>query len=178
MLNTNLSSVLLERCDVARSFGFSEHWTCSDARTRCLSFVVIFVLVVFVRAVFVKVVLVVDVHEVFNVFEEVVGVSADIAGNIAREDSTDDRDGEGGEQSSQLVATLLLEGSSVICLGEDDGSGFGVGPCLVGEGCADGTAKSAQNAWNSVEVQHSAGVVQMEAFGVAKTRGQVSETGG
>jgi hypothetical protein len=88
----------------------------------------VFCLVILVRAFFVFVVFIVDVHEVFNVLEQVLRVSAKLAGDEAREDATEDSNSESREKTSQLEASLLNERSSFVCLGEDDGSSGWVGP--------------------------------------------------
>ena len=110
----------------------------------------------------------------FLVLEEQFGRAADPARDEARDDATNDGDAKRGAQTSELVETLLAKGSVASShFGENGFKSGNVRESLVGKRGGDAAGKGTEDAWNSMEVVHTAGV--MKADSSAERLGQIGE---
>lgn len=94
------------------------------------------------------------------VFEQVLNVAAKLGGKPAREPTTDHGNADGGEKGGELVTALGASGVFVH-LEENDVTGGGVVIGLVEHGGKDCSNHTTEEAWDSMEAQNAASVVEV-----------------
>jgi len=131
--------------------------------------------VTFAAAVLGDVVVEVDMLEVDSVIEEVLG-EGDQGGQPAKQDTGEDRDGEGDTERSDLERALLMGSAALVdrfrgsaSAGFDQGEqvldGLGILVFVVGDRCSvDCRADTAEDTGPAVEVLDAAGIVEFDSL--------------
>ena len=100
--------------------------------------------------------------EVMSIVEEVLnrdGIEPLSASNIACEKSTEHCNSECDTESSELVACLLI-GCALCLIAIATCNKIAFECCLTSSCCNDSREESSNDSWNSMQVEHSASIVQ------------------